>query len=208
MGLEAILAEKLPIFMLKVRKGGRKGSRGRRNEPLISPLSPQVNAEEAHAFTQGQPQAWLHAHPQLHYLAVTQGGEQARLSRRCRGGSMEEGREGGTVTYVYGLPRLSVEELVNPIGAGDACSGATLSAALVQRQREKRREEGGKECRKEEQEEEEDDDEEDDAWVVPAFRLGLAAASASCGEEENSTFRLERARALESLITIEVQVTR
>lgn len=99
------------------------------------------------------------------------------------------------VTYVYGLPRLSVEELVNPIGAGDACSGVTLSAALMQRQKEKGREERRTK------------EEEDDAWVVPAFRLGLAAASASCGEEENSTFNIERVRALEGLITIEVQVT-
>jgi len=100
------------------------------------------------------------------------------------------------VTYVYGLPRLSVEELVNPIGAGDACSGVTLSAALMRRQKEK----GGEERRAKE--------EEDDTWVVPAFRLGLAAASASCGEEDNSTFKLERVWALEGLITIEVQVTR
>ena len=99
------------------------------------------------------------------------------------------------VTYVYGLPRLSVEELVNPIGAGDACSGVALSAALMQRQKEKGREERRTK------------EEGDDAWVVPAFRLGLAAASASCGEEESSTFNIERVRALEGLITIEVQVT-
>lgn len=196
-GLEAILAEKLPIFMLKVRKGGREGTGVGEINPIIFPLSFQVNAEEAHAITQGQTQAWLYAHPHVSYLAVTEGGEHARLSRRCRGGeSVEEGREGGMVTYVYGLPRLSVEELVNPIGAGDACSGATLSAALVERQKGKGREERGA------------IEEEDDAWVVPAFRLGLAAASASCGEEENSTFRLERVRALEELITIKVQVTR
>lgn len=96
------------------------------------------------------------------------------------------------VTYVYTLPRLLAEELVNPIGAGDACSGVTLSAALVGRRNDR-----GKKG--------EDDD---DAWVVPAFRLGLAAASASCREEENSLFAHERMQALEGLIEIHVEMTR
>jgi len=158
-----------------------------------------VNAEEAQAITHGQPYAWLHAHPHVQYLAVTQGAQQARLSHRCRGGGGAEDGQGQArvVTYVFELPELSAEDLVNPIGAGDACSGVTLSAALLQRRREERRmgktgEEEGK----------------DDSWVVPAFRLGLAAATASCGEEETSSFQLERVQALERLISIEVHVTR
>lgn len=111
---------------------------------------------------------------------------------------MEEGQgQDRVVTYVFDVPELSAEDLVNTIGAGDACSGVTLSAALVQRQREKSR---GERTAEEEGK--------DDLWVVPAFRLGLAAASASCGEEETSTFRLEQVRALERFISIEVHVTR
>ena len=41
---------------------------------------------------------------------------------------------------------------------------------------------------------------------MQAFRLGLAAASASCMEEENSRFDVGKMRALAKQIEVEVQV--
>jgi sugar/nucleoside kinase (ribokinase family) len=95
------------------------------------------------------------------------------------------------LTYEFSLPRLPPDRVVNPIGAGDACGGVVLSAALQSR----RRNEGGEVVSKEED------------IVVAAFRLGLAAASASCLTEETGVFARGRASALERMITLKVHVT-
>lgn len=152
-------------------------------------------------MTNDQPLVWLKLYPQVRYLAVTDGSKPARLCRRCpweggrekgRAGRGEEGREEGLLTYEYTLPRLPPDRVVNPIGAGDACGGVVLSAALQSR----RRNEGGEVVSKEE-----------DMRVVAALRLGLAAASASCLTEETGVFARGRASALERMITLKVHVT-
>ena len=72
---------------------------------------------------------------------------------------------------------------VNPIGAGDCCSAVTLSAMLSSRE-----------------------DEDEEVAAARAFRLGLAAATASCCKEENSTYDLDALWAVAAAIRVEVRV--
>ena len=91
----------------------------------------------------------------------------------------------------YHLPFIPPHEIVNPIGAGDCCSAVTLSAMLS----------GG-----EGDDEEDEEDGEGDMTAARAFRLGLAAATASCCKEENSTYDLGTLWAVAAAIRIEVRV--
>lgn len=90
----------------------------------------------------------------IQYLAVTDGPDAAWFQER------------GKALHRIAVPFLSKEELINPIGSGDTCSGVTLACIL------------------------------DGMPVLEAFRTGLAAASANCLSKEPAVFEKETALAL------------
>lgn len=91
---------------------------------------------------------------QIKYLAVTDGPDAAWFQERDQ------------ILYRITVPQLTKEELLNPIGSGDTCSGVMLSCIL------------------------------DGMPVLEAFRNGLAAASANCLSKEPAVFEKEAALAL------------
>jgi sugar/nucleoside kinase (ribokinase family) len=172
--------------------------------PTPPPAAPASKEEEDAAFRRAI-RGWLHRHPHVRRLAVTSGPLKARLfhllsgpnaddsrSSSSGGGSGGGGRGQRLVVHTFHLPFVAPHEIVNPIGAGDTCSAVALSAMLT--------------MRGEEGEGEGEGPADDDVAAVHAFRLGLAAATASCYKEENSTYDLPTLWAVAAAIRIEVQV--
>ena len=97
----------------------------------------------------------------IRYLAVTDGPDAAWFQERDQ------------ALYRVTVPELTKEELVNPIGSGDTCSGVMLSCIL------------------------------NDMPVLEAFRTGLAAATANCLSREPAVFDKEAALALLDRCTVQ-----
>lgn len=134
---------------------------------------------------------WLERHRHVRWLAVTNGPLQARLFHlRGTGGGDEEEGNGRLVMYTLHVPFILPHDVVNPIGAGDTCSAVTLSALLTPPAAEQ--EQKGATAAA--------------TAVVHAFRLGLAAATASCLKEENSTYDLPTLWSVAAAIRVEARM--
>lgn len=203
-GLDALLALQLPVAMLKVNAAEARGFVG--PIPSACPPSPphapwdkEEREETEDAGFCAAVRGWLERHRHVRRLAVTSGPLRARLFYLREGGGGGAAAADGCsrtrlVCVTYHLPFIPPHEIVNPIGAGDCCSAVTLSAMLSVGEGD------------DEEDEEDREDGEGDMTAVRAFRLGLAAATASCCKEENSTYDLGTLWAVAAAIRIEVRV--